>query len=106
MNKLRQHEDEYFIRRDAELIRQARERAAAAQAEAERMTHYMKCPRDGYDLHTERLEGVPVQACGRCHGIWVDAWEIDAVTAHRDTGVLGRVLRDALVSLRHQEASR
>ena len=44
------NEDEYFAREDAELLRKQRERAHAAAVEAERKTHYMKCPKDGYDL--------------------------------------------------------
>jgi hypothetical protein len=106
MNRPRQHEDEYFIRRDAEPIRQSPGRAAAARAAAQRTTLCTKTPRDGYDLHAGRFEAVPVQARGRCHGIRVDARAIDAVAAHRDPGLLGRVLRNALVSLRRREAAR
>ena len=44
------NEGGYFALQNAELLRQQREKLAAAAAEAERKTHYMKCPKDGYDL--------------------------------------------------------
>ena len=46
------NEDEYFARRDAELLRQQRAAAQHAAAETERGKHHMKCPKCGYDLIT------------------------------------------------------
>jgi hypothetical protein len=43
-------EDEYFVKQDAELIKQQRARLDAERARAERQSHYMKCPKCGADL--------------------------------------------------------
>ena len=54
------NEDEYFAKRDAELIKTTRSlELEKIQAEA-RKQHYMKCPKDGYDLSTQDMEGVQV----------------------------------------------
>ena len=54
------NEEEYFARRDAELLRQQREAARKAQTEAERRSHHMKCPKCGYDLITGEWHGIQV----------------------------------------------
>ena len=73
------NEDEYFARRDAELLRQQREAAQKSAAEAERKSHYMKCPKCGYDLITGEWDGIQIDQCTHCHGIWFDAGEAEAL---------------------------
>ena len=64
------------------------------RAEAERKSHYMKCPKDGYDLASSAYHGVQIETCPHCGGMWLDAGELDAV-AHEDRpGLLTRVLSE------------
>lgn len=95
-----QNEDEYFARENAELLRAQRERMARERAEAERKSHYMKCPKDGHDLVTTTHHGVQVENCPHCHGIWLDAGELDQIAHDERPGVLGRVVGDLFTSLR------
>ena len=90
------NEDEYFAKRDAELLRQQREAAQKAAAETERKSHYMKCPKCGYDLITSEWDGVEIDQCTNCHGIWFDAGEAEGLLRQKDPGVMGRVLRSVL----------
>ena len=62
------NEGEYFAQQNAELLRKQREKQAAAAAEAERKTHYMKCPKDGYDLAAASIHGVQIETCPHCGG--------------------------------------
>jgi hypothetical protein len=94
------NEDEYFAREDAELLRKQRERASAASAEAERKMHYMKCPKDGYDLASSEYHGVTIETCPHCGGMWLDAGELEAVAKEDSPNVITRVLSDALSSFR------
>jgi ribosomal protein L37AE/L43A len=88
------NEDEYFARRDAELLRQQRAAAQQAAAESERKQHYMKCPKCGYDLITGEWDGIQIDQCTHCHGIWFDAGEAEALLKTAETpNVLGRVFR-------------
>lgn len=88
------NEDEYFARRDAELLRQQRAAAQQAAAESERKSHYMKCPKCGYDLITGEWDGIQIDQCTHCHGIWFDAGEAEALIKTATTpNVLGRVFR-------------
>jgi hypothetical protein len=94
------NEDEYFAREDAELLRKQRERATAASLEAERKTHYMKCPKDGYDLASSQYHGVTIETCPHCGGMWLDAGELDAVAKNDHPNAITRVLSEALSTFR------
>lgn len=99
------NEQEYFAKTDAELIQRQRQQMVEAAAEAERKTHYMKCPKCGYDLGSEELHGVQIDRCPHCHGIWLDNGELEALLKHDDPGFAGRLLRDLFASLRRKPSS-
>jgi Zn-finger nucleic acid-binding protein len=62
----------------------------------------MKCPKCGAGLISETFHGVQIERCSECHGIWLDAGEIDLVVAHEDKGLLSRVFGDMLGSLKRR----
>jgi uncharacterized protein len=106
-DKPSKNEDEYFAKRDAELITQTREREQARQAEAERRLHFMKCPKDGYDLTSREHHGVQVEVCARCGGMWLDAGELEQLLQLSDQpGMLRRVVKDVMATLgrKHHDA--
>lgn len=100
------NEDEYFVKQDAELLRKQREMAETAAREAERKSHFMKCPKDGYDLTSSMYHGVQIETCGHCGGMWLDAGELEAVAHEERPALLTRVLADAFASLRGSSARR
>lgn len=87
-DKPSRNEDEYFAKQSAELIKKKRSAAELEQRSAERQSHYMKCPKCGADLTTEDYHGVQIDRCPECHGMWLDAGEIDTLLAREDAGVL------------------
>jgi Zn-finger nucleic acid-binding protein len=105
-DKPSRNEDEYFAREGAELLRKQRERAQAAALEAERKSHYMKCPKDGYDLASSQYHGVQIETCPHCGGMWLDAGELEAVSHEEHSNVLTRVLSDALSTFRRSPRGR
>jgi hypothetical protein len=90
-------EEEYFARLDMEKRKEmiARRAAEVAADERERLKqqHWMRCPKDGHELTTVRLQGVAVDTCAACGGTWLDAGEIDQVIANADTGPLDAIRR-------------
>jgi uncharacterized protein len=94
------NEAEYFVKQDAEIIRHQQAETEAALRDAERKSHYMKCPKDGYDLVTSVYHGVQIETCPHCGGMWLAAGQLEAV-AHEDRpALLTRVLSDAFTTLR------
>ncbi len=85
------NEEEYFARREAELLRQQREAARRSAAEAERASHRMKCPKCGYDLITGDWHDIQIDQCTHCHGLWFDAGEAEQLLRHGEQGMFRRV---------------
>jgi uncharacterized protein len=79
-------ENEWFARNESELIRQARREREMRQkaslqgeAEARRALHFMKCPKCGSDLHSERIHDVAVDRCASCGGTFFDRGELETL---------------------------
>jgi uncharacterized protein len=101
IEKPSRNEDEYFARENAERLKQTRARLEAERAEAERRTHIMKCPRDGYDLAAATFHGISVERCAHCGGVWFERAELAAIEAHEDRpGLLARFFGDLITGIR------
>ena len=81
------NEDEYFVRQDAELLRKQREAQEAERIRQERASHFMKCPKCGADLAEKPMNGVRVDMCTECGGLWLDAGELEQVRQGHKSGV-------------------
>lgn len=93
-------EEEYFAKQDAELIHKSQEITRAMTEESQRRSHFMKCPKDGYDLSTTKQGGVQIDSCPHCHGIWLDAGELEQLMSQEDGGgALKRVIGDVLTAM-------
>lgn len=91
------NEEEFFALKEAELLKARRAQAERERAEAERKTHYMKCPKCGFDLKTEEYHGLEVDRCTQCAGVWFDAGEAEELLDGEHNSmfhsVFGAVLR-------------
>lgn len=74
-------ESEYFFKLNKELIEKKRAEQAAAKKKAPAVSTkfqcYMKCPKCGEDMKEIELQGIMVDKCGACDGIYFDAGELD-----------------------------
>ena len=104
-DKPSKNEEEYFARREAELLRQQRETAQRAAIERERHSHFMKCPKCGFDLITGEWHGVQIDQCTHCHGIWFDAGEAETLLKHPEPNLIGRVFRAVMRGVAGAKAS-
>src|SRR5262245_34677855 len=87
-------EDEWFARHEEELLRQARRdhesrmkalRAEQTDGESRRLRelHWLKCPKCGHDMSALTIEGIEVDRCGTCDGLFFDRGELDALLLKR-----------------------
>ena len=104
-DKPSRNEEEYFAKLDAERLERKRQELASLSSDSERKSHYMRCPKCGGHLETIEFHRVQVDRCPDCAGIWLDNGEIDAVVAHEDKGLLGRVLGDFMSSLKGKKGT-
>jgi hypothetical protein len=88
-DKPSRNEDEYFAKREAEILRARREAAAKADKDSERRKHFMKCPKCGGDLKTEEYHNIQVDRCPDCLGVWFDAGEAEQLIKGEGAGLGG-----------------
>ena len=98
-NKPSKNEAEYFLLRDAELIKAQRARLDAERLATERKAHHMKCPKCGADLAERKFHHVKVDSCHECHGMWLDSGELEMI-AHVKENAVGGFVRDLFKGLR------
>lgn len=101
-NKPSRNEEEYFAKLEAERIERRRQEQARLDQDAERKSHYMRCPKCGGHLKTEEFHRVQVDRCPDCQGLWLDAGEIEAVMGASERGFVSRALGDFMGSLRRK----
>ncbi len=84
LDKPSRNEDEYFVRLDAELLKQRRAELDAQRAASPDAAVPAHCPRGHGELSERQLEGVVVDICPECGGMWLDAGELELLRdAHR-----------------------
>jgi hypothetical protein len=98
-NKPSRNEDEYFLKQDAELIKEQRAKLDKEREAARRREHFMKCPKCGADLKEQTIGSVTVDVCPDCRGMFLDAGELELVAKVKDSAVSG-FLKDLLKGLR------
>lgn len=94
------NEEEYFAKLEAERMERKKAELAKLNADAERKSHYLRCPKCGGHLVTEEFHRVQIDRCPECQGVWLDQGEIDAVMAQEDKGLLSRALGEVMGSLK------
>ena len=97
-------EDEYFTKRDREILRQKRQQLEQEADREERHQHFMKCPKCGAGLHPEKFHSVTMDRCSECDGIWLDCGEIDTLVTDAEPGLLGRVFTALAAALREPKS--
>ncbi len=98
-NKPSRNEEEYFAKREAELLKQRQAAAAQAAAATERRSHFMKCPKCGADLVTEQYHEIDVDRCPECGGVWFDAGEVEGILEKEKAGI-GGIFKSILQGVR------
>lgn len=88
-------EEEFFAKEEATrlhnlAIERAR-RMQEAEIDALKKAHWMRCPKDGFELTTIKFKGLSVEKCFHCNGTWLDAGELEAL-AGKEPDLLKRIV--------------
>jgi uncharacterized protein len=91
--KRKAEEDKYFAERDKAALEKIRNAKAAEQEGAVRDLAKGRCPKDGNRLTSRTQDGVEIDECGTCGGVWLDAGELQALSQREQEGWVGRLFR-------------
>lgn len=84
------NEEEYFYRKNKELIERKRQELEAKEAPEIRPPHWLKCPKCPGDMVETELAGIRVDQCSKCQGIYFDHGELDIlIESSEPKGFLG-----------------
>lgn len=81
----RAKEDIYFAERDRELL----EKLRSQLRKVEKRAAEFRCPKCPGQLETYTFEGVLLDRCHECGGVWMDSGELEAVARKLSRGPLG-----------------
>lgn len=77
-------EEEYFVRIELERRKKIEVEKLKKMAEEDRKKlkelHFMRCPKCGMELGEVDYNGIHVDKCFQCEGIWLDAGELELIT--------------------------
>lgn len=84
-DKPSEREEEFIARKEYEKRKQfekeKHDKFAAEEKKRLKELHNMKCPKCGMQLIAIDYKGIEVDKCSECEGIWLDAGELEAVSA-------------------------
>ena len=85
-------EEEYFHKKNQEALEKMRAKIAIAEEAKAAGTSSMNCPRCDGSLKTNSFEGVDIDTCEKCGGVWLDSGELEQLTK-RESGWFSRLLQ-------------
>ena len=83
-------EDEYFVKKERELLAKMKAKQESEAKEAVRKASFMKCPKCGEPLKERSFQKVTIDQCTGCDGIWLDAGELEQVAEKEESSWLGK----------------
>jgi uncharacterized protein len=98
--KERGEEDQYFAKRDRELVGKIRGQDDAGREAAAPELARGRCPGCGQRLVRRSIDGVQIDECVSCRGVWLDEAELEALSRREADSWLGRLLHHSLTQTR------
>ena len=93
IKKPSEQEEEYFKKRELELLKKFEEERDAYKKTEEKeqfgKLHYMKCPKCYGDLREQEYHKVNIDKCQQCGGVWLDAGELEILAEHEHGFISG-----------------
>lgn len=92
-----ENEAEYFARQEFErlkvLAREKEKALAGSECDKLKELHYMCCPKCGHTMVEVELEGIKVDKCTCCKGIYFDDGELEQILEKQSGRFLKTVFR-------------
>jgi Zn-finger nucleic acid-binding protein len=83
-------EEEYFVKKERELLEKMKAKQEAEATEAAKKVSHMRCPKCGDSLKERSFQKILIDQCVACHGIWLDAGELEEIAEKEGGSWLGK----------------
>jgi uncharacterized protein len=81
-------EEHDFHRKDRKLLEQMSQRFVTQERDSRQEVNFSHCPKCREDLEEILFRGITVDRCPGCFGVWLDAEEVERLTARASQGWL------------------
>lgn len=90
-----ENEDEYFARKEFERLKAQALEEEAKMKESEcaklKELHHMCCPKCGHKMVEVELEGIKIDKCTNCKGVYFDDGELEQLIDQKPVNILKKV---------------
>ena len=93
-------EDEYFVKKERELIAKLKAKQDAEVKESAQKASHMKCPKCGESLKERSFQKITIDQCTGCNGIWLDRRRARAGCGKGYEQLAGKVLAEKRLETR------
>jgi uncharacterized protein len=83
-------EEDYFLKKEREQVAKLKAKLDADSKAAGDKASQMRCPKCGEPLKERSFQKIAIDQCTGCHGIWLDAGELEQVAEKESNGWLGK----------------
>ena len=88
-------EEEYFRRKEQEALEKIRAQREAEHQAAQAEAASLKCPKCDGSLVEVAHDGIQIDQCDKCNGVWLDAGELERLTKNEESaGWLRRLIKN------------
>ncbi|HVG21802.1 MAG TPA: zf-TFIIB domain-containing protein [Blastocatellia bacterium] len=88
-------EEEYFHRKEQEALEKLRAQREAEGQALQAQAASLKCPKCDGTLVEVSHDGIQIDQCDKCNGVWLDAGELERLTNHEESaGWLRRLIKN------------
>lgn len=84
-------EEDYFRRQEREAIEKLRAKMSAEEQEKAAKAAQLQCPKCDGTLEVVIADGVEIDVCSKCGGVWLDAGELEQLSKRESGGWLGKL---------------
>jgi uncharacterized protein len=84
-------EDEYFVKKEKELIAKLKTEQEKEARQSTQQICFMRCPKCGESLKESTFQKILIDRCTGCHGIWLDAGELETVAGRENESWIGKL---------------
>jgi ribosomal protein L37AE/L43A len=93
-------EDEYFYKKDRELIEKMKETEKQKKDVLERTQHYHKCSKCGHGMEERIREEISLLCCHHCDSVHISLKTLESLSQHGKLKAVMNELRDHLTNVK------
>ncbi len=86
-------EEEYFRKMEQEKLAAIASKKGSPGKETEKAKARMRCPKCDGTLEAVHFQGIEIDRCAGCGGVWLDAGEMERIASRESEGFFSKLMK-------------